>query len=475
MMMKRQAVNLWALGLGTLALLGGCSTQPELKTPEVAVAANYKEAAPWMLAQPADELPRGAWWKLYHDAELDSLEDKLIANNPDLSAAVAHYAQAEAYSTQLRSSLYPSLDGTTSAQRISQSNNKALRSATAPRGYNDFSVGVQASYELDLWGRVRSLVASGTATASAQKADLASTRLSLQAELAQNFVQLRGLDQRISLLRKTVTTYQKALDLTKVRHDGGIAPGVDVSRAKTQLEVAQSQVEQTLAQRALAEHAIAALVGANISEFSINARDDEMTVPNMPIGLPSTLLQRRPDVAAAQRRMQAANASIGVVKAAFFPAVTLGGTLGVNSSSIGNLIAAPSAFWALGPSALLNLFDAGKRKAQVAQAQAVLDEAAANYRGVAIGAFQQVEDNLALINHYGLAATSQQEAVIAAQQSLDFTMSRYREGAASYLDVTVSQTTLLQAQSDSLELNTRRISASVQLIRAIGGGWENDS
>lgn len=475
MSMPRQTLNIWALGLGALAILNGCSTEPAFKTPEVAVSEHYKETAPWMLAQPADELPRGAWWKLYHDAVLDTLEDQLIANNPDLSAAVAHYAQAEAYSNQLRASLYPSLDGSTSAQRISQSNNKALRGSTSPREYNDFSVGVQASYELDLWGRVRNLVASGTATAAAQKADLASTRLSLQAELAQNFVQLRGLDQRIALLRKTVAAYQKALELTKVRHDGGIAPGLDVSRAKAQFETAQSQVEQALAQRALAEHAIAALVGANISDFSIEALTDEMVVPNIPIGLPSTLLQRRPDVAAAQRRMQAANASKGVAKAAFFPAVTLGGVLGVNSSSLGNLISAPSVFWAIGPGALLNLFDAGKRKAQVAQAEAVLDEAAANYRGVAIGAFQQVEDNLALINHFGVAANSLQEAVAAAQQSLDFTMSRYREGAASYLDVTVSQTILLQAQSDFLDLNTRRISASVQLIRAIGGGWENDS
>ncbi len=470
-----------ATAFGITLMLQACSMAPAMKTPEVPVAANYKETPAWMVdtdgmvAKPADELPRGAWWKVYGDAELDALEERLIANNPDLAAAVAHYAQAEAFSRQLRSSLFPSLDGTANAQRLRQSENRPLRSATSPNEYNDYSIGVQASYEVDLWGRVSNLVKSGKATAQAEKADLESTRLSLQAQLAQNYIALRGIDQQVALLGDTVAAYRKALDLTKVRHDNGIAPGLDVARAETQYQTAQSQVEQSLAQRALAEHAIAALVGASVSEFSIASRVDEIAVPSIPLGVPSTLLQRRPDIASAQRRVESANASVGVAKAGFFPSLTLGGALGFESASASNWLTAPSTFWAIGPSVLMNLFDAGKRKAQVAQAQAVLDETGANYRGVVIGAFQQVEDNLALLNHYSKAAESQQSAAAAAKQSLDFSISRYRQGAASYLEVTASQTAALQTQRDLLDLNTRRLQASVQLIRALGGGWADPS
>jgi NodT family efflux transporter outer membrane factor (OMF) lipoprotein len=453
--------------------VGGCSMAPPLKVPQIDVAQDYKETAPWMVAKPADALPRGAWWKLYGEAELDALEEKLVANNPDLAAAVAHYAQAQAYTTQLRSGFYPSLDATADAQRSRQSGNRPA-AGSGPNEYSAYSIGVQASYELDLWGRVRNLVDAGIASEQASKADLESTRLSLQAELAHNYIALRGFDQQVALLRDTVVAYRKTLELTNVRHEGGIAAGLDVALARTQYEAAQSQVEQTLAQRALAEHAIAALIGASVSQFSIAPRTGEIAMPVIPVGVPSTLLQRRPDIAAAQRRMAAANASIGVAKAAYFPNLTLSGVLGHQSSSLGSLIAAPSTFWAIGPAMLLNLFDGGLRKGQVAQAQAVLDETSAQYRGVAIGAFQQVEDNLALLNHYRTAAESQQAAAAAAQQALDFATTRYKEGAASYLDVTISQTPALQNQRDLLDLNTRRLQASVQLIRALGGGWEAD-
>lgn len=464
-----------AVALGLAFTLNGCSMAPPLEMPEVPVAGNYKEAAPWMVARPADELPRGSWWKLYQNPELDALEAQLIANSPDLAAATAHYAQAEAYTLQLRSDLFPSLAGTASAQRNRQSDMRPLRGAAGPSEYNAYSIGVQASYEVDLWGRVRNLVASGAATEQAGKADLESTRLSLQAELAHNYIALRGLDQQIALLRDTVAAYRKMLELTRQRHDGGIAPGLDVARAQTQYDAAQSQVEQALAQRALAEHAIAALVGASVSEFSIAPGLDRIAMPSIPVGVPSTLLQRRPDIAAAQRRVAAANASIGVAKAAFFPDLTLSGVLGFQSSSAGNWIAAPNTFWAIGPTVLLSLFDAGKRKAQVAQAQAILEETGAHYRGIVIGAFQQVEDDLALLNHYRAAAGSQQSAAAAAGQSLDFAMSRYSEGGASYLEVTTSQISTLQTQRDLLDLNTRRLQASVQLIRALGGGWSIDS
>lgn len=453
------------------SFINACSLAPELKTPEVPVAQNYKETAPWMPARPADELSRGPWWKLFADPQLDDLQQKLITNNPDLAAAVAHYKQAQAYSDQLRSGLFPSLTGNANAQRNRQSDNKPLRGSASNSEYSSYTIGVQADYEVDLWQRVSNQVSAGKATAEAAQADLESVRLSLQAQLAENYVILRGLDKQIALLKDTVAANQKSLDLTKARHDGGIAPGLDVARAQTQRDTAQSQVEQALAQRAITEHAIAALVGVSVSSFSIAITTAEIPVPEIPLGVPSDLLQRRPDIAAAQRRVAADNASIGVARAAFFPSLTLSGIIGFQSDTAGNWIAAPNTFWSIGPSLLLNLFDAGKRKAQVKQAEAALDESGARYRSVVLSAFQQVEDNLALLNHYKLAADSQQSAAAAAQKSLDFALSRYRAGAASYLEVATSQALTLQTQRDSLDLNTRQLRASIQLIRALGGGW----
>lgn len=472
--MRLRANTTAVVALGLAFTLNGCSMAPALEIPEVPVASSYKETAPWMVAEPADELSRGAWWQRYQSAELDALEAQLMTNNPDLAAASANYAQAEAYTLQLRSDLFPTLNGVVSSQSNRRSDMQPLRLPVGPSQFNNFSLGMQANYEVDLWGRVRNLVASGVATEQAVKADLESTRLSLQAELAHNYIVLRGLDQQIALLRDTVDAFAKTLELTLVRHDGGIAPGLDVARAKTQYDAAKSLVAQVLAQRALVEHAIASLVGASVSEFSIAPRIDQIAMPSIPVGVPSTLLQRRPDIAAAQRRVTAANASIGVAKTAFFPNLTLGGVLGYQSSAAGNWIAAPNTFWAIGPSILLNLFDAGKRRAQVAQAQAVLDETGAQYRGIVIRAFQQVEDNLALLNHYQLASESQQSASVAAQQSVDFALIRYHAGAASYLEVTAAQTALLEAERSRLDLNARSLQASVQLIRAVGGGWSRD-
>lgn len=457
-------------------LLGACSLAPPLETPEVPVAAQYKEGGPWKAAQPADHLPRGPWWRLYAEPELDALQERLVANSPDLAAAVARYNQAEAYTAQLRSGLFPVVDAIGSAERNRQSDRRPLRNSNSSQSeYSDYSVGVQAAYEIDLWGRVRNSVAAGQASAEAERADLESIRLSLQAQLAEHYILLRGLDQQIALLHDMVAAFGKSLELTKVRHQGGIAPSLDVARARTQYESARSRVEQALAQRALAEHAIAALVGAPVSDFSIAPRTGDIAVPAIPVGIPSTLLQRRPDIAAAQRRMAAANASIGVARAAYFPELTLGAVFGFQSGSAGSLISAPARFWAIGPAAVLNLFDHGRRRANEAQAQALLEEAGARYRTVAINAFQQVEDSLALIHHYGNAATSQQSAAEAALESLDFSMTRYREGASSYLDVTVSQTAALEAQQALVELNTRRLQASIQLIRALGGGWSVDA
>jgi NodT family efflux transporter outer membrane factor (OMF) lipoprotein len=332
-------------------------------------------------------------------------------------------------------------------------------------------VNAQVNYEFDLWGRVRNLVAAGAATARASQADLESARLSLQAQLADSYIALRGLDRQVALLNDSVTAYTKALDLTVMRHDGGIASGLDVARAQTLLESTRSQAKQALAQRALTEHAIAALIGESASSYNIAPRLVDIPLPLIPLGLPSTLVQRRPDVAAAQRRIIAANANIGVARAAFFPQVMLSALAGYESTDFNQFIRAPNTYWAIGPSMFLTLFDAGRRDAEVKRTQAVLDENAANYRGVVLAAFQQVEDNLALLNHYRTAAEAERAALTAAQKSLEFATQRYREGAVNYLEVVTSQTDALQAERNALDLETRERRASVQLIRALGGGW----
>jgi NodT family efflux transporter outer membrane factor (OMF) lipoprotein len=457
------------------ALVGGCSLAPALKMPEIPTADTYKEIAPWGRAQPADHLPRDAWWTLYGDLQLNQLQEKLVASNPDLAAALASYNQARAVSDQLRSGLFPSIAGSLDIQRNRQSDNRPLAGppGSSPTYYNSNTLAAQASYEIDLWGRIRNEVAAGDAQAAAAASDLENARLSLLAQLADNYLLLRGLDRDHAILDDTVKAYRRALEVTSARHAGGIAPGLDVARAQTQLDVARAQAAQTLAQRAVIEHAIAALVGESASRFSVTPQIAAIQLPQVPVGIPSTLLQRRPDVAAAQRRMQAANADIGVARAAFFPSITLGAGGGYQSGQRDNWLSAPSAFWAIGPSLLVDIFDAGKRKAQVAQARAVLDEASARYRSIALAAFQQVEDNLALLDHYHDAGEAEKSAVDAAQRSLEFSMDRYRAGAVNYLEVVTSQTAALQTQRDALNLETLQLRASVALIRALGGGWEN--
>lgn len=454
-----------------LLLLGACSLAPPLKVPEVPTADAYKESGPWAPARPADRLPRDSWWTLYDNAELDALETRLIAGNPSLAAALANYAQAKALSDQARAGLFPTLGVNASAERAHNSANAPV--TTAPHYYDDYILGGTVSYELDLWGQIRNEVRAGEANAAASAADLENARLSLTAQLVQDYVQLRSLDQQSAILADTVKAYARALSLAQQRHDAGIAPGLDVAQAQTQLDSTRSQASQILAQRALMEHAIAALVGVSASTFSIPAAIVHIELPPVPSGVPSTLLERRPDVAAAERRMVAANAGIGVARAAYFPSLTLNAQGGFQSTSIANLLSAPSSFWALGPSVLLSVFDGGLRRAQVAEARASFDASAANYRGTAVAAFQQVEDSLAELNHYHDAAVEERAAVEAAQRTLNLSMALYLQGAADYLTVVTSQTALLQAQLQALSLDTLQLTASVDLVRALGGGWED--
>jgi NodT family efflux transporter outer membrane factor (OMF) lipoprotein len=462
----------WSTGALTL-LFGACSFAPPLKTPEIPTADAYKELGPWTLAEPADRLPRDSWWRLYDNAELDDLQKRLIDGNPTLAAALGNYAQARAVSDQARAGLFPTLSLNPSVARARESVNAPLISRATPRYYDDNILGGSVSYELDLWGQIRNEVAEGEANAQASAADLENARLSLIAQLADDYIQLRSFDRTSDILDQTVAAYSRALALTQQRHTAGIAPGLDVSQAEAQLEAARSQAAQTLAQRALMEHAIAALLGVSASTFTIKPQIVDITLPPIPSGVPATLLQRRPDIAAAQRRMMAANANIGVARAAYFPTLTLGAQGGYQSTAFSNWLTAPSSFWAIGPNALLSVFDGGLRRAQVAQARAEFDTSAANYRGTVVSAFQQVEDDLATLNHYHDAGLEERAAVDAAQRTLDFSMALYKQGATDYLTVVTSQAALLQNRLAALNLDTLQLRASVDLIRALGGGWEN--
>jgi NodT family efflux transporter outer membrane factor (OMF) lipoprotein len=470
--MKRSIGTGWS-GTALTLLLSACSLAPPLKTPVVPAPDAYKEIGPWTQAQPADRLPRDSWWALYGNPELDDLEKRLIAGNPTLAAALANYAQARALADQARAGLFPTLGLNASAQRNRESLNAPLRGPTTPTYYNSNTLGGSVSYELDLWGQIRNEVAAGEANAAASAADLENARLSLIAQLVQDYIQLRSLDRDSAILDETAKAYARALQLTEQRHDAGIAPGLDVAQAQTQLNAALSQAAQTLAQRALMEHAIAALLGVSASMFSIKPAIVAIQLPQIPSGVPSTLLERRPDIAGAQRRMMAANANIGVARAAYFPTLTLGGQGGFQSTSFSNWLSAPSSFWAIGPNALLSVFDGGLRRAQVAQARAEFDASAANYRGTVVGAFQQVEDSLASLNHFHDASVDEKAAVDAAQRTLDFSLALYKQGATDYLTVVTSQTALLQTQLEALNLDTLQLTASVDLIRALGGGWED--
>ncbi len=472
--MKRVKSVPWS-GVGLALLLGACSLAPPLKTPVVPTTNAYKEMGPWTRAEPADRLARDNWWTLYDSAELDALQKRLIDGNPTLAAALADYAQARALADQARAGLFPTLGLTAGVAQIRDSLDRPLRLPTGPTYYDTNSLGGSVSYELDLWGQIRNEVAAGNANAAASAADLENARLSLIAQLVEDYIQLRSLDRDSWILDETVKAYARAVGLTQQRHDAGIAPGLDVSQAQTQLNAARSQAAQTLAQRALMEHAIAALLGVSASRFSIKPEIVEITLPQVPTGVPATLLQRRPDIAGAQRRMMAANAGIGVARAAYFPSLTLGAQAGFESQAFSNWLSAPSAFWAIGPNALLSVFDGGLRRAQVAQARAEFDASAAYYRSTVVGAFQQVEDSLAALNHYHDASVDEKAAVDAAQRTLEFSLTLYKQGATDYLTVVTSQTALLQAQLQALNLDTLQLTASVDLIRALGGGWEESA
>jgi len=452
--------------------LGGCTVGPKYVRPTADVPSNYKENADWKPAQPGDELVKGKWWEIYQDSQLDTLEEKVDVSNQSLKAAQAQFLQARAALRISRSGLFPTITANPLISRDRVSANRPLAIPGGTTNYADYQFpAIDASYEADVWGRVRRTVEASRSEAQASAADLASVGLSLHAELAMDYFQLRGLDAQKQLLDSTVASYQKALDLTQSRYGGGLASAVDVAQAQTQLETARAQSIDVEVQRAAFEHAIALLIGQPASKFSLSALPLSVPPPPIPPGLPSDLLERRPDISAAERRVQAANAQIGVARAAYFPLITLTGLGGFESIAAGTLFQGPSGLWAVGGAAAETLFDAGRRRGVSDQAKAAYDQSVDNYRQTVLTAFQEVEDNLAALRILQSEAQTEDVAVAAAQHSVDLSLTRYKGGVTNYLEVTTAQSAALTDEVTAVTILTRRMTASVLLIKAIGGGW----
>jgi len=437
--------------------LAGCTTAPAYTPPSVPAAQAWREQGPWREVTTAP--PAGAWWALFNDAELTRLEERLDADAPSLAIQAARYAQAQATVGGARSSLFPQVG--VGASRVRR------------RGAGESTdIGASLAYELDVFGRLRGQLASARAEANASASDLAAVKLGLQTQLAGLYFDLREFDARLALLRDTASAFQRAHELTATRREGGIASGLDVNRAETQLANAGAEIEEVAAARAVTEHAIAVLIGENPSAFSIAPQMQPFIPPNVPAGVPSTLLLRRPDIAAAERRVAAANARIGVAKSAYFPSITLAASTGYDAGG-GDLFNAANRTWAVGPLSIdLPLFDGGARKARLKISQADYDEAVAGYRNTVLTAFGEVEDGLSNASHQSAQALDQAAAARAAERTRDLALTRYRDGAANYLEVVTAQTAALDAQRALLQLRGDQMRNAADLVRALGGFYQ---
>jgi NodT family efflux transporter outer membrane factor (OMF) lipoprotein len=458
----------------SMLFLAGCTVGPNYRRPAAEVPATYKEVGNWRPAQPNDQNLGGNWWELFQDSQLNSLELQIEVSNQNLKAAQAQYTQARALVRYSRADLFPTVSVNPSATRTKTSShrpppNSIFNGITT----NDFQIPFELSYQIDVWGRVRRTVESYRDQAQASAADLATVNLSLHSQLALYYFQARLLDAEEQLLNSTVTQYEQALDLIESRYAGGIASDVEVQQARTQLETTRAQAIDVGVARAQYEHAVAVLVGKPPAEFSLPPLPLTMPPPSIPVALPSELLERRPDIAAAERRMAAANAQIGVAKAAYYPNIGLGAAGGFESSAITTLVSGPSVLWSAGPSAALTLFDVGRRRAASDQAIAAYDQAVANYRQTVLTGFQQVEDNLAALRILEHEAQVQDKAVTAAQKYLELAITRYKGGVTSYLEVTTAQSAALSDEVTAVNILGRRMVDAVTLVQALGGGWNS--
>ncbi|MFW2830618.1 efflux transporter outer membrane subunit [Sphingomonas sp. ID0503] len=461
-----------------LLLLGACSMAPKYERPAtVAIPASFKEAPGWQPASPQDAALRGDWWTLFDDPVLSDLEQRVARNNQNIAAAVAAYDQARALVKEQRAGLFPTLTlntGYTQAGTFGEGETSIVGGSGVVRsgGSKRYEASIGASWEPDLWGAVRSAVTQARGEAEASQADIANTTLSAQGELALNYVQLRAIDAQIDLLDATTKAYQRALTITTNRYNQGVAGRIDVLQAETQLRSARADAADLGRQRAVLEHAIAVLVGENPSTFVLAKQPRwTVTVPAVPAILPATLLERRPDIAAAERRVAAANAAIGIQRAAFFPTIGLSGDVGYQSSALSDLFKTASSIWSFGLNGVMTLLDFGARSARVTQARAAHEQAVATYRQTVLTAFQNVEDQLSAAFILARVAEERSAAAVAADRAEQISQNQYLAGQIGYADVILQQTTALSARRTAVTAQLDRQTAAVALIQAIGGGW----
>lgn len=457
----------------TMLALGGCTVGPDYRKPDVAIPAAYKEAKDWKAAEPKDMAARGKWWEIYGDAELNSLVSQVEISNQNVLAAAASYRQALALLGVSQASYFPTLNGALTGNRAQGTSpgNASVVQHGSPIS-NVLRPTLSASWEPDIWGRIGRNVEASKASAQASNADLGNAQLSAQTTLVQTYFQLRINDVQQQLLEQTGAAYQRSLQITQNQYEAGIVGRVDVAQAQTQLKTTQAQAIDLGVQRAQLEHAIAVLIGKTPEDFQLKPTYRLPVLPQLPAVLPAALLERRPDIAAAERRMAAANAQIGVAQAAFFPALTFNSTVGYQNSSLSQLMTLPNRFWSLGPSFALTLFDDGARSAQKESAIAAYDKGVATYRQTVLASFQEVEDNLAALRQLADEAVVQQAAEQSAAEALALTENQYQAGTVSYLNVVTTQAAALSAKRSNLDIAGRRLLANAVLIKALGGDWQ---
>jgi len=474
----RNQFQILGVSLLGLILFKGCDKAPKYVKPSVATPGTYKEISPdmfketkdWKFARPNDSVIRGKWWEMFNDSQLNTLEEQLNTSNQNIALADANFRAARALVKESRSQYFPTV--TTSPSIIASRQSSATRSNfSAGRMNVNYTLPFDATWEPDFWGRIRNTVIASASEAQASAADLQNVRLSVEAELAFDYYQLRSLDAEERLLQSTIAVYQQQLELTRVRFQTGIVSDEDVAQAETQLKTTQAQATDLGIARAQFEHAIAVLTGQPASTFSLPDAPLNAQPPAVPVGLPSQLLERRPDIAAAERRVAEANAEIGVTKAAFYPSLTLGATGGFESTSIASWFTWPARFFSFGPTLSQTLFDKGRRRAATEVSLAQYDATVASYRQAVLTSFQEVEDNLAALRILSRELAEQNDAVSSAQRALSVADERYKSGIDSYLNVITAQATLLNNQRTAVNLQMQQMTASVELIKALGGGW----